>query len=459
MKLIVVLAALVAAALADDVVTLTTDNFESTIAENDYVLVEFFAPWCGHCKRLAPEYAKAATALKEDGIVLGAVDATVDKDLASKFEVRGYPTLKLFKKGVATEYKGGRTEDTIISYMRKATGPPAKELAGADDVTKFAEGNKVAVVGFFAELSGAEYDAFIKAAEADEKYTYGVTTDSAAAEAAGASAPGVVLFKQFDEPKVVFDGDFAKDLADFVTANSIPSVIPFTMEVAGDIFQSSIGKVAMLFTENEVAEYTDLAKANKGKFVFATSDSSQTRLTGYIGVEKADFPVFYIITTGGQMKKFPLAGEPTADAIQAHLDAFLSGDLKPTYKSEPVPENNDGPVTVIVGKNFDDIVMDESKDVLLEIYAPWCGHCKKLEPIYNDLGEHYASNKNIVIAKMDGTANEVDGIDVRGFPTLKFFPAGSKNRGGQDYKGGRELDDFKKFMDENSKHTDSHDEL
>jgi protein disulfide-isomerase A1 len=436
------------------------DNFDSIIFENDYVLVEFFVSWCGYCKCFVFDYERVVVVLKEDGVVLGAVDATIEKDIASKFEVRGYPTLKLFKKGVATEYKGGRTEDTIISYIRKATGPPAKELAGADDVTKFADGNKVAVVGFFAELSGAEYDAFIKAAEADEKFAYGVTTDSAAAEAAGASAPGVVLFKQFDEPKVVFEGDFAQDLADFVVANSIPSVIPFTMEVAGDIFQSPIGKVAMLFTETEVAEFTDIAKANKGKFVFATSDSSQTRLTGYIGVEKADFPVFYIITTGGQMKKFPLSGEPTADAIQAHLDAFTNGDLKPTFKSEEIPENNDGPVTVVVGKNFEDIVLDESKDVLLEIYAPWCGHCKKLDPIYSDLGEHYASNKNIVVAKMDGTANEVEGIDIRGFPTLKFFPAGAnQKRGGVDYKGGRELEDFIKFLDENSKHIDSHDEL
>ena len=100
-----------------DAVDLTEDNFEKLVLESsEFWMVEFYAPWCGHCKNLAPEWAKAATDLKGTGARLGMVDATIHQHLASKYGIQGYPSIKVFSKGTVDEYNGQRSADGITDF-------------------------------------------------------------------------------------------------------------------------------------------------------------------------------------------------------------------------------------------------------------------------------------------------------------------------------------------------------
>ncbi len=125
--------------------------------------------------------------------------------------------------------------------------------------------------------------------------------------------------------------------------------------------------------------------------------------------------------------------------------------MKPSIKSEPVPEKQDGPVTIVVAHNYKDIVLDDTKDVLIEFYAPWCGHCKALAPNYDILGKLYDSHKDkVVIAKVDATANDVPD-DIQGFPTIKMYAAGKKEAP-TTYSGARTVVDLAKFVRDNGKY-------
>jgi protein disulfide isomerase family A protein 3 len=88
--------------LASDVLVLTDSDFETKVKDYDILLAEFYAPWCGHCKRLAPEYEKAATTLAQNDppVALVKVDCTVESATCTKYGVSGYPSMfsRCFRK-------------------------------------------------------------------------------------------------------------------------------------------------------------------------------------------------------------------------------------------------------------------------------------------------------------------------------------------------------------------------
>lgn len=93
-----------------DVVVLKESNFSDVVKKNPFVMVEFYAPWCGHCQSLAPEYAAAATELKGENVILAKVDATEENELAQEYEIQGFPTVYFFVDGVHKPYNGQRTK-------------------------------------------------------------------------------------------------------------------------------------------------------------------------------------------------------------------------------------------------------------------------------------------------------------------------------------------------------------
>jgi len=458
------LAALASSDVAEEegVLVLTTDNFDATIAAHEFILVEFYAPWCGHCKALAPEYAKAAQELKDQGsaVKLAKVDATVESSLGEKFGIRGYPTLKFFKNGNPSEYGGGRKADDIVGWLNKKTGPAAKALNSEEDLKAFIEGSEVAVVGFFSDPTADSMGIYLKAAGEIEGVPFGIVASPELAASQNVPGDSVVLFKKFDEgrndlPAADMTVEAVKK---HVAENSLPLVIEFTQETAQKIFGGEIKNHLLLFVDKSAADFEKLkdefgaaAKNHKGSVLFIfinIADEENERILEFFGLTKDDCPTVRLINLGDDMTKFkPETSDLTADGISAFVQDFKDGKLKAFLMSEEIPADWDAaPVKVLVGKNFDSVAKDPTKNVLVEFYAPWCGHCKKLAPIWDELGEKFKDQEDIVIAKMDSTANEVEDVKVHSFPTIKFFPADPEGKV-VDYNGDRTLEGFTKFLE------------
>uniref|UniRef100_A0A8B9KD01 Protein disulfide-isomerase n=1 Tax=Astyanax mexicanus TaxID=7994 RepID=A0A8B9KD01_ASTMX len=420
---------------------------------------------CGHCKRLAPEYEAAATRLK--GIVsLAKVDCTANSNVCSKYGVSGYPTLKIFRDGEESgAYDGPRTADGIVSHLKKQAGPASVELKTVADFEKFIGDRDASVVGFFADGGSAAQSEFLKSASAlRESYRFAHTNLEDLLKKSDIDGEGVVLFRpprlnnKFEESSVKFSEDkFTNAKIKRFIQDNIFGMCPHMTEDNKDHLKGKdllvayydvdydknpkgnkrVMKVAKGFLDE--GKKLSFAVANKNSF---SHDVSELGLDASGG----ELPVVGIRTAKGD--KYVMQEEFSRDgkALERFLQDYFDGKLKRYLKSEPIPENNDGPVKVVVAENFDSIVNDDSKDVLIEFYAPWCGHCKSLEPKYKELGEKLANDPNVVIAKMDATANDVpSSYDVRGFPTIYFSPAGQKQNP-KRYEGGREVSDFISYL-------------
>ncbi|XP_072610409.1 protein disulfide-isomerase A2 isoform X1 [Vulpes vulpes] len=385
----------------DGILVLNQRNLGLALRAHRTLLVQFYAPWCGHCKALAPEYSKAAALLAAESAEarLAKVDGPAEAELTKEFAVTEYPTLKFFRDGNRThpeEYTGPKEADGMAEWLRRRVGPSAMRLADAEGAQELIDSRDVVVIGFFRDLQDEDVATFLALAQDALDMTFGLTDQPKLFEKFHVTKDTVVLFKKFDEGRADFPVDEELgldqgDLSRFLLTHSMHLVTEFNSQTSPKIFSARILNHLLLFVNQTLAEHQEL-------------------LEGF-----------------GEAAP-PFRGQPY----------LLSQDVPPDWDRRPVK--------TLVGQNFEQVAFDETKNVFVKFYAPWCTHCKAMAAAWEALAEKYKDHEDIVIAELDATANELEAFPVHGFPTLKYFPAGP-GRKVIEYKSTRDVETFSKFLD------------
>ncbi|VFV37366.1 pdia2 protein [Lynx pardinus] len=185
----------------DGILVLSRRNLGLALREHRTLLVQFYAPWCGHCKALAPEYSKAAALLAAESAKarLAKVDGPAETELTEEFAVTAYPTLKFFRDGNRThpeEYTGPREAEGIAEWLRRRAGPSATRLEDEDGAQALIDGRDVVVIGFFQDLQDEDVATFLALAQDALDMTFGLTDQPKLFQKFGLTKDTVVLFKK-----------------------------------------------------------------------------------------------------------------------------------------------------------------------------------------------------------------------------------------------------------------------
>ena len=439
----------------DNVVVLTDKNFDSFLKQHPVVFVKFYAPWCGHCKSMAPAYSELAQEMKKapNGIPIAKLDATVEKVAAGKFNIGGFPTLKMFKNGQDVDYKGGREKKDIAEWIAKKLETKARRI---DSQAEFEDlrSQRLAGLYIFNENDTQALETFSAFILQFDNIPFAYShNQSFAANFGSNSLYTFVVIRNFD------DGHKKSESSKAFTLGELnENFTKFRFGVVMELDQDSSEKMnndkkptLILFTDNKQSPLLDIikqiAETYKNDFNFAygslESDTGK-RLADHLGVKENE-QVRLLGFKNGKNQKYKSLDYSKESLIQL-LENYKAGKALQYMKSDPIPIANEQPVKVVVGASFTELVLKSDKYVLLEAYAPWCGHCKKLEPIYEELARKLLHIDDLIIAKIEATGNEHPKLKTEGFPTILFYKKGRKENP-VNFKGNRDIDGFISFLE------------
>ena len=451
------------------------ESFTAMLRDSPLVLVKFYAPWCGHCKELAPKFDRAAEVLRtnESPVVLAKVDATdpAFEKTMQDIQVQGYPTLQFFRDGkFSTDYDGEHETDALVQWCNKQVQSPTTLLETEEDVRAFMESHGVVAVGF---LPSSEDHKTLEHVVLDEiarknldLIPFAVVEDETVARKFCEEVPSLLLSSDFGATKRLLAGSEALQssprVGTFIHVYTMPLIAPWSESMAEKLFFQGMEYFLFYFhRQNTVGGLEDdmsrkvlepLAAAGKDALAHGqagmnivnvnVNEKDGMDLAGFfeMDVDGDELPCFRAVrmSMDGQILKYPKPDcTLSKDNLSKFITSILSDTLRPIVKSAPAPitdeEKVENGIRVVVGSTFEDELSDrkDGKHVLVEFYAPWCGHCKKLLPTLEYLASILASDGDspVLVAKLDATANDVpshDGVQVQGFPTLYLFSPGVK---------------------------------
>ncbi|XP_027011881.1 protein disulfide-isomerase [Tachysurus fulvidraco] len=423
------------------VLVLTESNLNHALKQHSQLLVHFYAPLSGESLGSILEFAKAASELKENKstVKLGKIDVSKEKDLAKLLNVTTVPSLRLYLSGDKynpVQCPVLKSSTAILTWLKRREGPSADLITDLSQLESLTAEDELVVLGLFKDVETGLVRLFYDVAADIADLPFCVTGSEQIFSKYNIFDDSVVLLRKSKMAEIfkMTSKTVKEDVIHFIRVHEMSLVTEYNGKTSSKILNSVVLNHLILFidkTENGFKQtyraFKSAAKVYRGKILFVLIDTGEPRngrTLEYFRVRKEESPLIRMVNLTNNFQYQLPSEQLDIQTITDFCQSYFLGNAKPKLQSEPIPDGWDKePVKELVGINFERVAFNEKKNVLILLYAAWSSESRALFPLFEELAKHYNDTEDVVIARIDVTANDINILMADRYPSIKLFPA------------------------------------
>ncbi|XP_057700292.1 protein disulfide-isomerase [Corythoichthys intestinalis] len=441
------------------ILQLTRANFNRALRTYKQLLVHFYAPLSADGHHISEVFQATAAALQDSDIKLATVDVAKDKELAKELNATTPPSIRLYLFGDKINFVPcpvPESSASIVTWLKRRAGSAADLITDLSQSVSSEE--QLRVIGFFKELDSEYVRVFYAAAVSLPDVNFGLTQNDDVIRKYDVTQNVVLLLKQSTLIQVyeMTPETSREDLMTFISVYQMDPVTEYTGKTANQILSSPVLNHALLFVNKSSTDFHELhaafsvaAEAFRMKILFVLVDVFEPRngrLMEYFRVRDFEAPLVRLVNLTNHVTYQLPSTVLDVNSIEAFCQDYLEGKAKPKMQSEPIPEGWDQrPVKELVGSTFEAVAFNPNKTVFVLFYVPYNPESRVVFPLWEELAEAFKAHDDIVVARIDASANDINMSVQRSYPAFCLFPALYAERA-VFYTGERKLKDLLAFV-------------
>lgn len=448
----------------NNILLLKNSDINSAISKFDNLLLIIYAPWSNHSKLMLSRLEFVAKGLNSINLNLelafGKIDATKNEEVLSRFDVKGYPTLKFFKKGKPVEYTGSYTNTSEMkAWLINQLGPASIEIINAVFFEELKNDNEV-LVTFFGN-SEEDLKIFEKVSQKFESIIFAHTHYYPLLE----EKSKIEIYKNFNREMVKYKSSFTESsLIKFIEENRYQNLVSFEHDSTIErIWKFSQPAIILYYKEKNSQAYKEFAAAarqHKNRIIFGTTmeqGGPGRRVKDFIGGELIDGLGVYILDPRSKKYEiYKLDGKIDQKLIKKFIDDFESKKLSKLLKKKSAFYIENGTLNELDKKMFEEIVLESQidvpnsqKNILVMFYSPGFEICEIIDKKLEEMASLVGKEVNLAFAKINVDKYKIKNLNMVNNPSIKLYKKDQKkNPLNFDFGSSWDNDNFIKFLAE-----------